>query len=71
MCKTASFSLAFCVSNRKLILPDDLSWYLSGDQCDSTALLLVLISSSLADKTDNSYRYTVATTSKVVINIQQ
>ena len=69
--KLPSFSLAFCVSSRKIILPDDLSWYLSGDQCDSTALLLVLISSSLADKTDNSYRYTIATTSKVVINIQQ
>lgn len=52
--KLPSFSLAFCVSSRKIILPDDLSWYLSGDQCDSTALLLVLISSSLANKTDNS-----------------
>ena len=38
----------------KRFSPDDLSWYLSGDQWDSIALLLVLISSSLASRTDNS-----------------
>ena len=36
------------------ILPEDLSWYLSGDQWDSIALLRVWISSSLASRTDRS-----------------